>query len=80
MTAAAHLQVTLIDSTSLRAKVLGFDENKDVAVLQLLDIEPEKAKQLKAVTLGNSSSLVVGQSVLAIGNPYGLDHSVTQVR
>jgi len=75
---ADDVQVALIDQSVYNAKVVGGDADKDVAVLQLLDVPPEKLKQLKPVTLGTSSTLLVGQRVFAIGNPFGLDHTLTQ--
>lgn len=59
------------------ATVVGSDENKDIAVLAL-DCPPEVVKKLKPVVLGSSASLLVGQQVYAIGNPFGLDHTLTQ--
>ena len=50
-----------------------------MAVLQL-QAPPAVLAQLKPVTLGSSSALQVGQRVYAIGNPYGLDHTLTEVR
>ena len=54
------------------------DPDKDIAVLQ---IDPalitEKSIQLKPIKLGSSSKLQVGQSTFAIGNPFGLDHTLT---
>lgn len=47
--------------------MVGGDADKDVAVLQLLDMPPAKMKELKPVTLGTSSTLLVGQRVFAIG-------------
>lgn len=55
---------------------IGGDPDKDVAVLQLLCPE-DKMHDLKTVSLGNSSNLLVGQKVFAIGNPFGLDHTLT---
>lgn len=75
---ASALKVTLYDSTSCSAKVVGVDENKDIAVLQL-DIDKPRAKALRKVELGRSTGLFVGQKVFAIGNPFGLDHTLTSV-
>lgn len=60
------MKVTLLDQSSYTAKVVGFDPDKDVAVLQL-DAPPDKVAQLQPVTLGASGSLMVGQKVYAIG-------------
>ena len=49
------------------AQVVGGDPDKDVAVLQLLDMPADKMQDLKPVTLGTSSTLMVGQRVYAIG-------------
>ncbi len=65
--------VTLADGSEWEAKVVGAAPDKDVAVLRI------KASREKLVPLvrGNSRGLVVGQRVLAVGNPFGLDHSLT---
>ena len=58
------------------AVVVGFDDDKDIAVLKLMDENCYKNKA-KALPIGSSSSLQVGQKVFAIGNPFGLDHTLT---
>jgi S1-C subfamily serine protease len=73
---AAEVQVTLLDQTVWKAKIIGGDPSKDVAVLQL-EAPEDVLKNLKPVSLGESSGLFVGQRVLAIGNPFGLDHSLS---
>ncbi|KAI7844815.1 hypothetical protein COHA_001694 [Chlorella ohadii] len=73
---ASEVQVSLIDQSTYPAKIVGGDPAKDVAVLQL-QAPPEVLANLKPVSLGASSSLVVGQKVFAIGNPFGLDHSLS---
>ncbi len=72
-------QVTLNDHSSYTARVVGGDSGKDIAVLRL-SIPKHKAEQLQPVTLGTSAALRVGQSVFTIGNPFGLDHTLSQVR
>ena len=62
------------DPTEYPAKVLGFDDDKDVAVLE---VRPGGGRRLRPVPLGRSSALRVGQKVFAIGNPFGLDHTLT---
>jgi S1-C subfamily serine protease len=65
--------ITLADQSEWEATVAGAAPDKDVAVLRI------KAPRDKLVPLvrGNSAGLVVGQRVLAVGNPFGLDHSLT---
>ena len=65
--------VTLGDRTEYKAKVVGADPDHDLAVLHIQ--APETA--LQPITIGNSQALRVGQKVLAIGNPFGLDHTLT---
>lgn len=66
------VKVKLADERELRAKVKGRDERLDVAVLEI-----EGAKSLPFVTFGSSSAVQVGEPVVAIGNPFGLGHTVT---
>ncbi len=68
---ATHVTVKLADGTEYRAKVVGLDIPTDVAVLKI------DAKNLPTVRLGNSSNLQVGNYVLALGAPYGLEESAT---
>ncbi|PKU69070.1 protease Do-like 1, chloroplastic [Dendrobium catenatum] len=70
---ASDLRVTLADQSTYEAKVVGFDQDKDVAVLR---IEAPKDK-LRPIPVGVSADLLVGQKVYAIGNPFGLDHTLT---
>jgi Do/DeqQ family serine protease len=68
---ASEITVTLLDNRSFSAKVVGSDEGADVAVLQV------KQPNLVAMSLGDSGKLEVGDYVVAIGNPFGLSHTVT---
>lgn len=68
---ATEITVTLLDNRSFSAKVIGSDEGADVAVLQA------KQPNLIAMALGDSTRLEVGDYVVAIGNPFGLQHTVT---
>ncbi|KAM0958101.1 hypothetical protein EV1_023194 [Malus domestica] len=70
---ASDLRVTLADQSTYDAKVVGFDQDKDVAVLRV-DAPKEK---LRPIPIGQSADLLVGQKVFAIGNPFGLDHTLT---
>ncbi|MEW5298532.1 MAG: hypothetical protein WDW36_001646 [Sanguina aurantia] len=74
---AAEVTVTLLDQSTYKAVVVGRDADKDVAVLRLTDVPPEKMAEFKPVRLGDSAGLQVGQKVFAIGNPFGLDHTMT---
>jgi len=68
---ASEITITLLDNRTFSAKVIGSDEGADVAVLQV------KQPNLIAMTLGDSAKLEVGDYVVAIGNPFGLQHTVT---
>lgn len=61
------------DKKQYRAKLIGGDPKNDLAVLKLEEIP----KNLKSIPRGDSKSLLVGQKALAIGNPLGLDHTLT---
>ena len=65
--------VTLADQSQWDAAYVGASDDKDLAVLKI-DAPPDR---LKAIAVGTSSNLVVGQKVLAIGNPFGLDQTLT---
>ena len=70
---ASKIQVTLSDRTVYEAKVIGQEPNKDLAVLKI----DAPASKLRPIPVGQSSTLRVGQSVYAIGNPFGLDQTLT---
>jgi S1-C subfamily serine protease len=65
--------VTLSDETSVEAEIIGTDPGNDVAVLRI-DVPPDR---LQPVELGTSGDLRVGQRAIAIGNPFGLDRTLT---
>ena len=69
---ASAVEVTLDDETTLPARVVGVAPDKDLAVLR---VQPRKP--LRPIDVGTSADLLVGQSTYAIGNPFGLDHSLT---
>ncbi len=68
---ADRVTVTLKDGRTFKGKVLGTDPVTDVAVVKI------EAENLPTVKLGNSDGLQVGQWAIAIGNPLGLDNTVT---
>jgi S1-C subfamily serine protease len=65
----------VINNQEYEARILGAEPKRDIAVLKI-DIEP-KELTLKPVKLGSDDGLMVGQKVLAIGSPYGLDRTLT---
>ncbi len=68
---ASRVTVTLLDGRELEADLLGSDRDADIAVLKV------KATNLPALPLGRSSDLMIGETVIAIGNPFGLSNTVT---
>ncbi|GMH24215.1 hypothetical protein Nepgr_026058 [Nepenthes gracilis] len=70
---ASDLRVTLADQSTYEARVVGFDQDKDVAVLRV----SAPQDKLRPIPVGVSAGLLVGQKVYAIGNPFGLDHTLT---
>jgi S1-C subfamily serine protease len=71
---ADSLEVTLPDQTKYHAKVVGFDEQNDLAVIRVSGVSKDR---LHPIAIGDSNALSVGQKVLAIGNPLGLQNSLT---
>jgi S1-C subfamily serine protease len=70
---AQEAQVRLSDQRSFRAQLVGFSADHDIAVLQI-DVPTALPPP---IPIGSSGDLRVGQTVLAIGNPFGLDHTLT---
>jgi len=70
---ADRAQVTLSDQSTWDAKLIGIEPNKDLAILKI----DAPAEKLKPIPVGSSHDLRVGQSVFAIGNPFGLDQTLT---
>ncbi|MGH8120599.1 MAG: Do family serine endopeptidase, partial [Gammaproteobacteria bacterium] len=68
---ADEIVVSLQDRREFVAEIIGSDERSDIAVLQI------KGDNLPTVKLGDSATLKVGEWVLAIGSPFGFDHTVT---
>lgn len=69
---AENLEVTFIGQKKLQAKLVGRDPVSDLAVIQVTPFSG-----MKVAPLGDSNQLVVGQRVIAIGNPFGFQHTVT---
>jgi S1-C subfamily serine protease len=70
---AQKLEVTLADGSKWPAKLIGSDPDSDLAAIKI-DAPKEK---LKVIPMGDSKNLKIGQKVLAIGNPFGLERTLT---
>ena len=70
---ASRLTVTLQDGSGYQARVVGYEPDKDLAVLKI----DAPAEKLHPLTIGDSTLLEVGRKVIAIGNPFGLDTTMT---
>ncbi len=71
---ARTIEVTLGDQTHYKANYIGADQRNDIALIQ---IESAPGKKLTSLPLGDSRALQVGQRVLAIGNPFGFQSTLT---
>ena len=71
---AYKLYVSLSDGSRYEAKLVGADPESDLAVIRFV---PEAGKKLKPIPFGSAKNLKVGQKVLAIGNPFGLERTLT---
>lgn len=70
---AARIRVQLADGRELPATLVGADQSFDLAVLKL----DSPGRELPALRLGTANDLMIGETVIAIGNPFGLSHTVT---
>ncbi len=68
----AKVRVTLVDGREFPAKLVGADADSDLAVLRI-----QTGERLPTAPLGTSSDLMIGETAIAIGNPFGLAHTVT---
>ena len=71
---ATKIYVSLFDGTQYEAEVVGTDLDSDLAVIKFT---PPEGVELKTISFGSSTSLKVGQRVIAIGNPFGLERTMT---
>ncbi len=74
MTETPVVEVTLSDNKTYKGRLIGFSFAFDIAVVQVF----APLDQMKPIPLGRSSDLQVGQDVMAIGSPFGLDHTLTK--
>ncbi len=71
---ASTITISLADGSSYEGRVVGQDKECDIAVLKF---DPPDNVELKTISFGDSSSLKVGQKVIAIGNPFALERTMT---
>ena len=71
---ASTITIALSDGTSYEGRVVGQDKESDIAVLKF---DPPSTTELKTISFGDSENLKVGQKVIAIGNPFGLERTMT---
>jgi serine protease Do len=69
---AAKIKVSLLDGREFEGKLIGSDPGSDLAVIRVLGQGP-----FPTITMGTSEDLMIGETVIAIGNPFGLSHTVT---
>ena len=69
---ASKIAITLANQQEFDARVVGTDPESDLAVLKI-----ETETELPSITMGRSNDLMIGETVIAIGNPFGLSHTVT---
>ena len=69
---ASRIHVTLLDQREFDAKLVGADADADIAVLRI-----KAGGDLPHIPFGTSADLMIGETVIAIGNPFGLSHTVT---
>lgn len=74
---ATEVLVTLRDKRQFPARIVGKDEKMDVALLQIRDHNHKTPDGLKPVPLGDSSAVRIAETVFAVGNPFGLENTVT---
>ena len=68
---SSEITITLNDGSVMPAKLIGTDQRSDLALLKV------SADDLPTVKIGDSKQLKIGEWVLAIGSPFGFDHTVT---
>ncbi len=75
---ASEVAVTFSDKRTFRAKIIGKDDKMDLALLQIRDQERHVPQNLRPVPLGDSDSVRIAETAVAVGNPFGLQNTVTK--
>ena len=73
---ATEIEVSFVDGTLISARIIGLDPDSDLAVIQV-DLPEEELSELQPVTFGDSDALRIGETVLAIGSPFGQRWTLT---
>lgn len=71
---ASKIYVSLSDGTQYQAQIVGQDADSDLAIIKF---DPPQGTNLSTITFGDSTNLKVGQKVIAIGNPFGFERTMT---
>src|SRR4051794_6030539 len=74
---ADEVMVILQDKRQFKARIIGKDPRMDLALLQIRDEHKKVPSDLRPVPLGNSDIVRIAEAVFAVGNPFGLQHTVT---
>lgn len=74
---ASEVIVTLKDKRSFKARIIGRDPKTDLALIRIRDKDGKVPSGLSAVPLGDSEAVRIAETVVAVGNPFGLQHTVT---
>ncbi len=72
ITQASRIKVTLIDKREFEAELIGADPKLDIAIIKI-----DGKEKLPFIEMGRSDDLLIGESIIAVGNPFGLSHTVT---
>lgn len=75
---ASEVIVTLADKRQFKAKIVGKDQKMDLALIQLREKNGSVPPHLKPVSMGESDSVRIAETVVAVGNPFGLQNTVTR--
>ncbi len=74
---AEEVTVTLFDKRQFRARIIGKDPKMDVALLQIRGADRKVPQDIVPIPTGNSDQVRIAETVFAVGNPFGLGHTVT---
>ena len=70
--------ITFLDGVSYEGEIIGTDPYSDLAVVKLINVDKNVSSKLVPLALGNSSTVKIGEKVVAVGNPFGLSGSLSE--